>query len=78
MRKARNVAVVNDLKANPCTDCGGTFPVICMDFDHIRGEKLIDVSRMLLTDYPLDRILAEIELCELVCANCHRIRSWER
>lgn len=78
MRKARNLATVNDLKANPCTDCGGSFPVVCMDFDHVRGEKHADISRMLLTDYPLERILAEIELCELVCANCHRIRSWRR
>lgn len=48
-----------------------------MDFDHVR-EKRADISRMILQDYPLSTVLAEIELCDLVCANCHRIRSWKR
>jgi hypothetical protein len=29
---------VQELKANPCVDCGGTFPRECMDYDHRIGE----------------------------------------
>lgn len=77
-RKARLLGTVNVLKDKPCADCQGRFPVVCMDFDHVHGGKLMDVSRMILHDYPMAKILAEIELCDLVCANCHRIRSQRR
>lgn len=77
-RKARTAEVVTALKDAPCLDCDGRFPPVCMDFDHVRGDKSADISRMIATDYPLSTILAEVELCDLVCANCHRIRSWRR
>lgn len=59
----------------PCTDCKNIFPPECMDFDHIRGKKKFSIgsgmrSRAL--------ILEEIAKCELVCANCHRIRTKKR
>lgn len=66
---------VDKLKSKPCTDCGGTFPVVCMDFDHVRGEKEFNISRGISYGYKLERILAEIEKCELVCSNCHRVRT---
>lgn len=60
----------------PCVDCGRRFPAECMDFDHLPGAekcftiswRLMGVSRVRLED--------EIAKCELVCACCHRIRSW--
>ena len=61
------------LKSGPCTDCGNAFPPECMDFDHVRGEKVQGVSCMSGI-----AALAEIEKCDLVCANCHRIRTRER
>lgn len=67
---------LNALKSGPCTDCGGSFPPECMDFDHVRGEKIAGVSQ-LLTRSRL-RAVAEIAKCELVCANCHRIRTKAR
>lgn len=70
-------STVNELKSNPCEDCGGTFDPICMDFDHRPGEKKIgSVSSMLWAG--LDRVLAEIAKCDLVCANCHRLRTLDR
>lgn len=78
-----NLAVVqevNALKSNPCTDCGGTFPTVCMDFDHIPelGPKRWNVGSMVAHGYSRDLIMSEIANCELVCSNCHRIRTNRR
>lgn len=49
-----------------------------MDFDHVseKGEKL-RVS-LLVGNNQRQRALKEIAKCEVVCANCHRIRTWKR
>ena len=60
---------------NPCTDCNQCFPYYVMDFDHLR-DKFMGVSKM--TYYSLDTVKKEIEKCDLVCANCHRIRTFTR
>lgn len=59
----------------PCTDCGGVFHHVAMDFDHL-GGKLFDVSDMI--KHGKKKILEEIAKCELVCSNCHRVRTYER
>jgi hypothetical protein len=69
-------AYVAEMKARPCIDCGGRFPPECMDFDHVRGEKVADISKMLLRS--TDLLHDEIAKCDVVCANCHRIRTHRR
>lgn len=61
------------LKAHPCLDCGQTFPPAAMDFDHVRGEKAGNIAQMFTTAWP--KVLAEVAKCDLVCANCHRLRT---
>lgn len=48
-----------------------------MQFDHVRGEKIANVSR-LLNDRRYTLALEEVEKCEVVCANCHSTRTFER
>lgn len=75
------ICVVQDYKENhPCSDCGNKYPHFVMDFDHIkeRGKKTQDISNMLSNSISLPRILKEIEKCDVVCSNCHRIRSHKR
>ena len=67
---------INEVKSNPCTDCGNCFHVEAMEFDHVRGVKVKDISRML--SFSRDALLDELLKCDLVCANCHRVRTWER
>jgi len=74
--RARYYAKVDALKDVPCLDCGGCFQPVAMDFDHIRGEKIATVAQM--RSMPWARALLEIAKCELVCANCHRIRTQQR
>ncbi|MGW4525185.1 hypothetical protein [Amycolatopsis sp. NPDC004378] len=66
------------LKDAPCTDCRQRFPRVCMDFDHVRGDKVNSISRMIRMAYSWELIEEEIKKCELVCSNCHRIRTAER
>lgn len=75
-RRAKFNTAMGILKADPCKDCGCTFPPCAMDFDHCRGQKKFEVSRGL--DKPLSAVLEEIEKCDLVCACCHRIRTAKR
>lgn len=69
--------IVREAKDRPCADCGGRFPWYCMDFDHVRGVKNGNVSR-LAGGIGRAVLLAEMLKCEVVCANCHRKRTFER
>lgn len=60
-----------------CVDCGYSEHPAALEFDHLPGtEKRFIISQ----GYSRSReaVLAEIEKCEIVCANCHRIRTWRR
>ena len=62
----------------PCADCGGSFPPCAMDFDHRDSrEKRTEVTRM-IGRAGTARILDEIAKCDIVCANCHRLRTFRR
>jgi hypothetical protein len=72
---------------HPCVDCSDRegrpvfYPVWMVDFDHDpeRGAKRItighdpEVRRM-----SEEELLQEISKCEIVCANCHREREYQR
>lgn len=49
-----------------------------LQFDHVRGEKVESISRMVLMALSWERIEAEIAKCDVVCANCHAIRTDDR
>lgn len=70
--------IVNRKKDVPCADCGRKFHPIAMDFDHIGEDKTRDISKLCARTAPLFVILREIEKCEVVCACCHRIRTYNR
>jgi hypothetical protein len=70
--------VVDAAKDVPCADCGKRWPPVAMDFDHINGEKVKAVATLLGGAYRVETILEEIKKCEVVCACCHRIRTWNR
>jgi len=53
-----------------CIDCGYNKSPYALDFDHVSGEKIMDVSRI----RNLDKAKEEVQKCEVRCANCHRIK----
>jgi hypothetical protein len=75
---ARRVAEISAIKVGRgCADCGYKSHPVALDFDHVRGVKRCKVSNM-WWGHRWDRVLEEIEKCEVVCANCHRIRTYNR
>lgn len=77
-KKEKLRAIAQERKSQPCADCGGVYPYYVMDFDHREGEeKLAHVSR-LVAGMNLQRLLDEMAKCDVVCANCHRIRTFNR
>lgn len=75
--KARRLALIHEMKSRPCADCGGVFDPVCMDFDHRPGEvKLFGIGGK--NSMSLERFLAEAAKCDVVCSNCHRIRTFRK
>jgi len=68
------------LGGKKCRMCGASgLPDECYDFHHIDGTKEVNVSsllRAMLTERTKTRIHKELDKCEILCANCHRIVSW--
>jgi len=77
-QKAYLAQYLRDLKTKtPCIDCGINYPYYVMDFDHVRGVKHANVMELVST-LSKKRIDQEIAKCEIVCSNCHRIRTHMR
>ena len=76
--KTLRAELVEKYTGQPCTDCGRVFPWECMDWDHVHGKKLNNISSLAQQRSANARVklYAEIEKCELVCACCHRTRTW--
>jgi hypothetical protein len=66
---ARDVVVAH-LAGHPCVDCGET-DVAVLEFDHVVA-KTADVAFLIGHGAPAERIRAEIDRCQVRCANCHR------
>lgn len=68
--------IVRELKERPCKDCGVSYPYFVMDFDHRDPAlKLINPNAMATRGWAIERIRAELEKCDVVCSNCHRVRT---
>lgn len=75
-RKRENKAKIDRLRDVPCAECGKRYPVVCMDFDHKDpSTKSGEIADMLGRGCSFKTILEEIEKCEVVCSNCHRIHT---
>lgn len=74
-RKMRIKDYLRKLKVTKgCADCGYNAHHAALDFDHVRGEKKFNIAG----SWGTIQCLREIEKCEVVCSNCHRIRTLNR
>ena len=62
-------------ESHPCVDCGESDPIV-LEFDHVPelGQKTCEVSAC----GSVEAAEREIEKCEVVCANCHKRRTYKR
>ena len=63
-----------------CSDCGfngDKYPEV-LDFDHVNNDKEFNISEFRLHTSGFNKVKKEISKCEIVCANCHRIRTANR
>lgn len=60
-----------------CAKCGNKDPRV-LDYDHIDGKDKIDIiSRMAGQTVSMKNLKEEIKKCQILCANCHRIKTFE-
>lgn len=74
--RERNLQIIQAYKEQPCAICGQQHRFWQMDFDHIMGEKKNCVSKLVAANYSTDAVLAEIAKCQVVCALCHRRKTF--
>jgi len=81
-RRKRQHAVrelINQLKNRPCAGCRGTFPPYVMHFDPRPGQpKRFCVTYAYRQNRTVATTSAEAQKCDVVCANCHAIRTFTR
>jgi hypothetical protein len=77
LRSQHNEKLRAYLENSACSDCGEQ-NIRVLEFDHVRGQKLNDIAMLIRQAYPWEIIEAEFAKCEVVCANCHRRRTYLR
>lgn len=64
------------LSTHPCIDCGNT-DIRVLEFDHLR-DKTDTLASLIRRSGSIEHIKTEIEKCDVVCSNCHHIRTYDR
>lgn len=82
-RQRARMAAVRDWMAEikrdtSCADCGERFPAPVMHWDHLPGHIKVGEISVLAAARSRTIVLEELKKCELVCANCHAIRTSRR
>ena len=65
-------------QGRPCADCGQIFHPAAMHWDHLPDFVKAGPLGELVRHGSRELVLSEIAKCELVCANCHAVRTVQR
>lgn len=78
-RRSRIRKYIQEYKQSKiCMDCKEDYPYYMLEFDHRPDEnKRFNISSGPVTA-SIDDIVKEISKCDVVCANCHKIRTHQR
>jgi len=58
-----------------CVDCSYSANLNAIEFDHVRGKKYRNVGEMIAAGRWTQRLVAELDKCDVRCANCHSIQT---
>ena len=62
-----------------CMDCGYKDHFYALELDHRDdAQKVGNVCHLIKRTHSWAKIKEEIRKCDVVCANCHRIRTYNR
>lgn len=75
LNREKKKRIYREAKNKPCADCGILYPWYVMDFDHQR-DKEFNISNNFYT-FGIEKLLVEIAKCDVVCSNCHRLRTFK-
>ncbi len=56
-----------------CSDCGYKASPHALEFDHVNGDKVANVSEMGSCNPA--KIWAEVQKCAVRCSNCHMVKT---
>lgn len=73
--KRINNYIFDFLNDNPCVDCGEHDPIV-LEFDH-RSNKIFNIGAAKHMGKSIKNVIAEIEKCNVRCANCHRRKTYK-
>lgn len=76
--RAAQMAIFDRVRALPCTDCGTTYPAPAMEFDHRDPAAKHRELSYLAGRVRIATFLQELAKCDIVCANCHAVRTYHR
>jgi len=75
-KRHRYAAIVEEMKTilgGRCCRCGSRDD---LEFDHIdRNTKTVEITK--ITTYSREVILMELAKCQLLCAECHKVKTSE-
>jgi len=70
---------INKIKEErPCADCKNNYPYYVMDFDHLEGTAKAGIVSYFCKTGRIGAMKQEVLKCEVVCSNCHRMRTHAR
>jgi hypothetical protein len=75
-KREERKAILVEYKGGICVDCKRVYPLCVFEFDHL-GEKTFEIGQKILR-LSIEELKEEADKCDLVCANCHRIRTKQR
>jgi len=77
--REKNLALFHRYKEEKgCSDCGEKYPHFILDFDHKPEFEKLGNIYYVLTHHGVEKAWEEIAKCDVVCSNCHKLRTYTR
>ena len=77
-KRGKITKALQEIRQNtPCTDCKENYPYWVMEFDHL-GNKSFTIGQYYNYTQSMEKVMEEVAKCEVVCANCHKTRTYMR